>query len=85
MISVTLANRRIKKPLKGCEYFCKTQLNDHIIGCGDESNNEDEALFGFNILSIDSYFQEKFRQMFGDVTVWIGSDYKVNKLTEYLA
>lgn len=81
MISVNLANRRIQNPLKGCINFCELELKNKIDGAGDESNNEGGALFGVDLLSIDPYYQEEFLRMFGDVVVWIGSDYKVNKLS----
>ena len=81
MISPKLAQRRVDNPLKGCEYFCSTQLNDLIIGSGDEANNDD-GLFGFHVLTIDPYFQGKFLKMFGDVTVWINDKYKISNITE---
>ena len=80
MISVKLANSRIKKPLKGCESFCKAELEDKISFAGDEATN-DGGLCGFDQLAIDPYFQEKFLNMFGDVIVWINSDYHVAKLS----
>ena len=83
MIRVKLAQRRVDRPNKGFEYFCRTDLLNHITRCGDLSN-DDDGPFGITFQDVDHYFQDKFIAMFGDVFIWIDESYQICDITERL-